>query len=190
VKRLSTGGEQGALLLAFGGVFAVTWNGLSWPLLTVLPREMERGSAAVLLGLLFPLAGFGLLVWAVRATLRWRRFGASLFEMTSLPGVLGGELAGSLHAGAGLLGARELLARLACIRRYVTGSGKSRSTHEEILWAEEERLAGSALTRGPRGMAVPVRFALPFDCRPSDPLESNDRILWRLEVTAALPGVD
>jgi hypothetical protein len=180
--------NRAGMLVAW--IFAVAWNGLSWPLLSVLPREMERGNAAALLGLLFPLAGLGLLVWAVRATLRWRRFGASLFEMTSLPGVLGGELAGTLHTGAGLMGAREFLTRLACIRRYVTGSGRSRSTHEDIVWAEEERLAGCALTRSPHGLALPVRFAIPFDCRPSDPLDSNDRILWRLEVTAAVPGVD
>jgi hypothetical protein len=37
---------------------------------------------------------------------------------------------------------------------------------------------------------LPVRFAIPFDCRPSDPLASDDSIVWRLEATAEVPGVD
>lgn len=171
-------------------VFALVWNGFSWPLLSVLPREMERNHTAALFVLLFPVAGLGLLVWAVRATLRWRRFGASTFDLAHVPGVLGGELAGTLHVGGGLLGARELKARLACIRRYVSGSGKNRSTHEDVLWTEEQRLPGSGLARGPHGLALPVRIAIPFDCRPSDPLESKDRVLWRLELRAEVPGVD
>jgi hypothetical protein len=185
--RIRCGNRSGMIV---GWVFALVWNGFSWPLLSVLPRELERNPTAALFGLLFPVAGIGLLVWAVRATLRWRRFGASTFELAHVPGVLGGELAGTLHVGDGLLGARELEARLACIRRYVSGSGKNRSTHEDVLWTEEGRLAGSGLVRGLHGLALPVRIAIPFDCRPSDPLESNDRILWRLELRAELPGVD
>jgi len=185
--RIRCGNRSGMIV---GWVFALVWNGFSWPLLRVLPRELERDNTAALFGLLFPIAGVGLLVWAVRATLRWRRFGASTFELARVPGVLGGELAGTLHVGGGLQEARALEARLSCIRRYVSGSGKNRSTHEDVLWTEEERLAGSGLVRGPHGLALPVRIAIPFDCRPSDPLESNDRILWRLELRAEVPGVD
>jgi hypothetical protein len=171
-------------------IFALGFGGASAPLLGALPRELEQGNAAALFGLLFPLAALGLLVWAVRATLRWRRFGVSTFELAHVPGVLGGELAGTLHAGDGLLGARELGARLSCIRRTVSGSGKNRSTHEAVLWTEEQRLPGSGLGRGPHGPALALRIPIPCDCRPSDPLPSRDRILWRLEVTAELPGVD
>jgi hypothetical protein len=180
--------NRSSLVVAW--VFAVCWNAISWPLAYQVPGELERGNPAVWLALLFPLIGLGMLVWALRATLRWRRFGSSVFEMTTHPGVLGGELSGRLRAGDGLFEAREFGLRLSCIRRYVTGSGKSRSTHEDVLWTEDATLSPRALTRGPSGVELPLGFALPYDCRPSDPVESNDRILWRLEVRADVPGVD
>jgi len=37
---------------------------------------------------------------------------------------------------------------------------------------------------------IQVRFRLPLDVLPSDDTNSNDRIVWRLQVTAAVPGVD
>ena len=176
--------------LVVAWIFAVTWNAISWPLASALPRELERGNHAALFGLLFPLFGLGMLVWAVRATLRWYRFGASRFELASVPGVLGGALSGTLHVGEGIAGATQFGARLQCIRRKVTGSGKSRSTHEKILWSEDTALPGTTLGHGPTGRTLPISFTVPHDCRPSDPLPSDDRILWRLEVRAEIPGVD
>ena len=44
--------------------------------------------------LLFPLVGIGLLVWAIRATLRYRRYGISLLELTTLPAPVGHALEG------------------------------------------------------------------------------------------------
>jgi hypothetical protein len=172
-------------------VFALTWNAISTPLVFLLPQEvLEKGNLAAGIGLLFPVVGAGLLVWAVRATLHWRRFGESLFEMARVPGVLGGEITGTLHASLALAASDGFVAKLSCIRRTTSGSGKNRSTHERILWTEEEPIAAAAAARGPHGIALPVRFAVPYDSRPSDPLPSDDTILWRLEVTATLPGVD
>ena len=176
--------------LTVAWIFALVWNAISWPLATALPRELERGNHAALVGLLFPLLGVGMLVWAVRSTLRWLRFGASRFEMASVPGVLGGELSGTLHVGEGVASATQFSARLQCIRRKVTGSGKSRATHEKILWSEDAAIPVMALTHGPTGRMLPISFTVPYDCRPSDPLPSDDRILWRLEVRAEIPGVD
>ncbi len=185
--RLRSSARAGVIL---AWVFALVWNGISLPLCFALPREIESGNHAAWIGALFPLVGVGLLVWAVRATLHWRKFGESRFEMPRVPGVLGGELSGTLHASLALAGSANFSARLACIRRYTTGSGKNRSTHERILWTEQERIPGTAAGRGPHGVALPVRFAIPFDTRPSDPLPSDDYILWRLEVSADVSGVD
>jgi hypothetical protein len=176
--------------MTFAWLFALVWNGVAIPIAVIAPGEIfDEGNHAAAICLLFPLVGAGLLVWAVRETLRWRRFGESLFEMSQLPGVLGGEVAGVLHVREGL-GDGALSARLSCIRRYVTGSGKNRSTHEDIFWSDEQNLPAMALRRGPNGHALDLRFAVPYDAKPSDPEPSDDYILWRLEVTASLPGVD
>lgn len=187
LRSAGRGGVVGAWIIA------AIWNGISSPIpLVFLPQEVigkgrwaEGAFAAI-----FPLIGLGLLAWAARVTLQHRRFGVSVLELARVPGVLGGELAATLHAGAALGEARELALRLACVRETTTGSGRDRSTTESILWMDEARATLAAAARGPAGLAVPLRFAMPADLPPSDPLPADCRVLWRLEAEATLPGVD
>jgi hypothetical protein len=177
--------------MRYAWLFAIAWNAISLPIAFLAPGEfIEKGNHAAAIAVLFPAVGIGLLVWAVHATLRWRRFGESVFEMLRVPGVLGGELAGTLQVGGELSATEAITARLSCIRRYVSGSGKNRSTHEDIRWSDEQRLPATALSRGPFGHALNLCFALPYDANPSDPVASDDYILWRLEVTTRMPGID
>jgi hypothetical protein len=172
-------------------LFAVAWNAISLPLAFLAPDAFfDKGNHGALIAMLFPAVGIGLLAWALHATLRWRRFGESLFEMSRVPGVLGGELAGTLQVGGELAASENIVARVSCIRRYVSGTGKNRSTQEDIRWSDEQQLPPTALARGPFGQALDLRFALPYDASPSDPVASDDYILWRLEVTTRMPGVD
>jgi hypothetical protein len=177
--------------MRYAWVFAIAWNAISTPIAVLAPGEfMDKGNHGAAIAVLFPAVGIGLLAWALRATLRWRRFGESVFEMLRVPGVLGGELAGTLQVGGELSATDVITARLSCIRRYVSGSGRSRSTQEDIRWSEEQRLPPTVLSRGPFGHALNLRFALPYDASPSDPVASDDYILWRLEVSTRVPGVD
>jgi hypothetical protein len=177
--------------MRYAWLFAIAWNAISIPIAFVAPGEFfDEGNHGALIAVLFPAVGIGLLVWAVHATLRWRRFGESIFEMSRIPGVLGGELAGTLQVGGELTASESIAARLSCIRRYVSGTGKNRSTQEDIRWSDEQQLPPTALARGPFGHALDLRFALPYDVSPSDPVASDDYILWRLEVTTRMPGVD
>jgi len=170
--------------------FTFFWNAVSIPACFIVPGEIfDKGNHLAAIGLLFPLVGAGLLVWAIRATLRWHRFGESTFEMTRFPGVLGGEVAGVLHAREAF-GGGDICARLSCIHRYVTGSGKNRSTHEDVLWSDEKLLPGVMLQRGPAGHALNICFQVPYDLQASDPVPSDDSILWRVAVAASLPGID
>ena len=50
---------------------------------------LEQGNRLALIGLLFPVVGAGLLVAAVRATWRERKFGVSVLELFVAPGDLG-----------------------------------------------------------------------------------------------------
>ncbi|HUS38130.1 MAG TPA: DUF3592 domain-containing protein [Pirellulales bacterium] len=80
------------LLAALG--FAAFWNLVSAPVLFFVPAEVRQGNYLALLALIFPAVGLGLAIWAVRCLLQWLKYRDSVFEMASVPGVIGGQLAG------------------------------------------------------------------------------------------------
>ncbi len=165
--------------------FAVFWNLISTPVAFMLPGEVfDNGNYVAALGFVFPLVGIGLATWAVIAVLRWRRFGASVFVMDPLPATPGGIVAGELRVPVGL-DADHLEATLSCVSKRTSGSGKNRSTRETIEWQDDRRID----LRGPTRARVPVRFELPADVPLTD-TASNPSIHWKLEFSAAVPGVD
>lgn len=164
-------------------IFTGLWNLISLPSAVLGAREaLERGHHAALLVLIFPVVGVGLLVWAVRATLRYRRFGVSVLELSTLPAAIGHVLEGQVRTPPGLRPAAGFRLVLSCVRR-VTSGGRNRSTSESIVWQDERRSPAG-------GLGVPVAFVIPADAVASTPSASGTRILWRLEVGAELPGVD
>ena len=181
--------------MVFTWAFAVFWNLISAPLLFQVPKEViEKDNKLALLGLMFPVIGLGLLVWAVRATLRWRKFGASVFEMSALPGVIGGRLRGRIQTALQSLPESGFEIKLSCVRRInrerTTGGTGNRNTTEKILWQEERTIDPAALGRGYRGVSAPVEFVIPYDCEPADESDPDNRVIWRLESSADVPGVD
>jgi hypothetical protein len=175
----------------FVWAFALIWLAISAPIAWMLRSEVvEKGNHVALVGLLFPLVGIGLLVWAVRRTMALAKFGDPLFEMDAVPGVLGGPLRGRirlrLRAGPG----DRIQLRVSSIRRWTTGSGKNRTTNERVLWSDEREIAPETIVFDGISPAVPVDLLLPFDCDPTDPETADDRKLWRLELDADVPGVD
>ena len=38
--------------------------------------------------------------------------------------------------------------------------------------------------------AIPIAFKLPITVEPSDSTDANNRVVWRLQVAASVPGVD
>src|SRR5215467_935005 len=76
-----------------GWVFAVLWNAVSTPVLVFLPKEAAKNPVAYI-GLIFPVVGVYLLVRAIRLTMAYLEFGKTRFEITPVPGLIGGELKG------------------------------------------------------------------------------------------------
>lgn len=173
-------------------LFAGLWNLISLPAAFFGVRQAFReGSYAGLFVLIFPLVGLALLVWAIRAAIRFRRFGVSRLDLDTVPAPIGRALRGTVVA-TGVTGPLEpLRVILTCVRRVTSGSGKNRSTSESILWQEEQRLPGQQ-TRSAEGMttAIPISFALPRDVEPSDATNPRNQVVWRLSVSADVPGVD
>jgi hypothetical protein len=178
--------------MSMAWIFAGFWNLISLPAAFFAVRQALRDQEyGVLFVLLFPAVGLGLLAWAIRSTIRFRRFGVSRFEPAALPFPIGRSLRGTVVATGALDLREEFLVTLTCLRRVTTGSGKNRSTSERVLW-QEERRASARQTRGAEGTttSIPVAFDLPADGVPSDESNPRNRVIWRLAVSAEVPGVD
>ncbi len=127
---------------------------------------------------------------AIMATIRRERYGKTYFEFDSLPISPGKKLTGriELHLASGAQHGIEV--RLCCVRRITTGSGKEQSTHDEILWEQEQNVPSNLLGFGTLGTSVPVSFDLPADAYESNSDNPRDKVLWLLRAKADVPGVD
>jgi hypothetical protein len=189
--RIEDAGRKGQYGL---WAFSALWNLIALPSAFLALQELHRsGNKLTLIALIFPIIGVGLLVAAARSTIRERRFGLSILELTTQPAVVGHGLGEPFHVASPLLPPGGFLATLSCLNIRTTGSGDNRSTTETIRWQEQQKVTGQRAAAGRDGglvTAVPVHFRLPADVAPCDDTNSNDRIVWRLQLAAAVPGVD
>jgi hypothetical protein len=185
VGRIASGSRKGVLLL---WIFTLFWNAASAPVIFVgLPTELHKGNYAILIALLFPIIGIGMIFYALNATLAWRKFGQSIFEMAAIPGALGGTLEGEIQVKTKLQPQHGLHLRLSCVRRTTSGSGKNRSTTEIILWQDEKWLRPDLPQTDLNATGIPIYFKLPGDQPESTP-SNGDGIHWKLEASAKLRG--
>jgi hypothetical protein len=171
-------------------MFALIWNLISTPIIFMLPKELHKGNTAALIALIFPVVGVGLAAWAIKCILRWRKFGESIFEMETVPGVIGGALSGKLNTGVDVNPESGFLLTLSCINRVVTGSGKNRSTREYVRWQDESLIKKEMYPYDQSGSAIPVLFQISYDSLETNEENPDNKIIWRLDVKASVPGVD
>jgi len=179
--------------LETGGALVLVWSiALLWLGMTVGSGALVHAKAGlpqqpgVLLVLLaFFAVGMLLLTLAVKATIRRMKYGRSVLELTSLPGVLGGELTGTILAPTSLTPEAAIHLTLDCVTRTYT----MRRQYCSLVWRVEKFLA-----TGGGSSAIPVSLAIPFDCpetTPEDPdAVSTTRVSWSLSARARTPGVD
>ena len=176
-----------------GAWLATLWNLIGWwPTGFLSARAaLKEGKPAAFLGLLFPLVGVGLVVRAIRATLRHRRYGVSRLELATVPGIIGRSLIGMVRAPSSIQAAQGFDVTLTCVRRVTHGGGKQRSTSESVLWQDVQRVQGQPF-RGPARMEthIPVAFRISGDAPSTDASNSANRVVWSLQVSADVPGVN
>ncbi|MEO8635786.1 MAG: hypothetical protein ABI587_10970 [Gemmatimonadales bacterium] len=183
-RRIRDGNWREALLLV---VVTVFWNAVSGG----VGYGIFSTSGLVgpqLLFLVFPLIGLGLIWLSALALLRLRRYGTSTFELATLPAPPGRLLAGRVHLTTSIDPPDGFTIVLRSVRITVTGSGKNRSTHESVLWELTRTMPGALQDAG--GISIPIALPIPADARETDERDSSDRVLWRLIVTAEVPGID
>lgn len=163
------------------------WNLLSWGAVIGGWDKIQQEKGLALIVFAFPVVGLLLLGWAIRAAVRWLKYGESTFELAEVPGVIGGQLGGVIHTQINIDPEDGFHLTLACLHLVTTGSGKNRSTTEKTLWQDEKVMARELMDQDTTRSAIPVLFAIPFDCLPTNP---KSRRFWRLTVEARVPGVD
>lgn len=173
------------LKVAWG--FTVFWNLVAVPAGVASAFEFLEGNRPAAFGLLFPLVGAGLLAWAVRQTLAWRRFGHTSLVMDPYPGAIGGQVGGTIDVRLPYDPQLKFRTSLSCLYSHMSGSSKNRRRSERVVWQ----------TNGV-AFAVPrfehTRLEILFDVDSglpeSDPKDESSYHLWRLHIEADLPGVD
>jgi hypothetical protein len=170
---------------------AVLLNMLALPLaIGATVKMLDTGDPKLLLPSAFGLLGLILLIGAIRATVRLKRFGKTYFEMTTLPFCPGSRVAGSIHVRLDSDATHGVDVKLTCFRRVVTRVGNNGSSQQLPLWEDSKNVAAGSLLRGPVDTIVPVEFRLPVDAFQTDHNNSSDQVFWLLKVKADVPGVD
>jgi len=175
----------------FYWVLAILCNMITLPFLfDMVPNFVRIGDPRVFLLLGVNLLGAILIVKALRATIRHRRFGDTYFEFDTLPFSPGERVGGRIHLKLDTRVEHGIDLRLSCVRKIVTGSGKNSSTSKVVLWQADQNIPAGAVGPGPLGRAIPVDFTPPPDSQFSNYDNPSDQVLWLLHAQADVPGVD
>lgn len=169
-------------------MFALVWTLISLPVFFIADRR--HGTAEFIVFASFPIVGAILLCVAIYQTLRRRKYGLSVCRFNELPIALGHTLQAEVETRVKEIPQDGFQLRLTCLRREVRRSGKSTSVNERILWQDEQRVGAGPAMPTPNGVRVPFRFPLPLEAEPADESDQRNRIVWRLEVIAEVPGID
>jgi hypothetical protein len=176
--------SEGALAW-FVTFFAGVWNAVSWPVAWMAWYDGRAERTPQLLVAIFPLAGAGMALWCAYLWLRRLKWGVSEFEMAAVPGVIGGPLAGVIHAPGGIRPADGFRLRLVCNESRSESNGGDSSTSVEARWEREQTIHRELLSGSQGRTLIPVKFLVPFGQPPS-----GDSITWQLEVKAETLGID
>lgn len=166
--------------------FTIFWNAISSPIPFILPAELAKGNHLAAVGLIFPLFGLGMLVWTIRQTLNWRRFGATLLQMDPFPGAIGGDVGGAMELRLAYNPKYRFRVTLTCQHVYTRRSGDNNRTVRDVKW-QDEQLA--QVQPGMHGTRLQFLFNPPGDLPQSSDADES-QYEWTVQITANLSGTD
>jgi len=169
---------------------ALFWNLVSFPSTHFIPKQTYLEDPKTLAVLIFPLVGIGLLIWALRETLRCLEFGKTYFQMTDVPIAVGHELRGAIQARFPKPPQHGIRLKLSCVNIVLSRNSKDQTSRQSILWRDEHSVAPQGLFASPMGTTIPVSFDIPPDARQTDSSDPHNAIVWLLQAEADVPGVD
>jgi hypothetical protein len=177
-------GARGGMYAIWG--FAIVWNLISTPAAFMFVDSWQKEGAVALLILLFPLVGIGLVVWAVKLTREWKRFGVTPLTMDPFPGSIGGDVGGEIQVNMPYQSGMIAKVTLTNIYSYVSGSGKNRSRKETAKWQDD---GYARIVPNASGVALQFRFEVPDGLHDTEEVTSS-YYFWRLNVEIEMDGVD
>ena len=157
---------------------AIFWSAIVGSMFFSGLDEFRRGSPVLVGTVPFLAISVGLYVWAIRLTLRWRKFGASMLVLETFPGVIGGRMRATLVVPSGVQPSTDLRARLGCHRIDHTKENSPEST----LWSTEVTLPVNQVMTLAEGAAHIIEFSIPTGVEPSSPLPEMEEIVWDVDV--------
>jgi len=107
----------------------------------------------------FVVVSTGLLILALRVTWIVAVSGASVLDLSTIPGVIGGEFTGAIHLPRALREGQSIRLILTCtVIPWSHTSGKSYCS-PHTSWQDDREIAASEIAQ--RGNVVPVHFTIP-----------------------------
>ena len=130
------------------------------------------------------------LLMAVSYTRGQLRFGKSIFEMSTYPGIDGEKLAGTIHTRMKGIPKGGFTLELQCdVTEIVTPDGRhTRDPSPVPVWKAKKKVPLGELNMGPQGVSVPVSFSIPADAQESDEWSSDKRVDWILSAFSSFQG--
>ncbi len=171
-------------------VVCIACNMVLIPVAASIPQLVRANDPRVFLVGGSCLIGVIPFVYALRASLRHRRFGDTYLQLDSLPVTPDGQLTARIHLKLDTDASHGIDLRLSCVRRTITGSGNDRTTVQTVLWQTDKNVPSGAIGMDPLGRTIPVEFAIPADAYVTDHDIPSDQVLWLLHAYADVPGVD
>lgn len=162
------------VLLGLAGAYLFVVLPLGLAVLRELGRDLWSVPGAILL----------LLAWGAFNVARQRlmqkgRLDAGEFQLAGPTGVIGGPLSGV--AVIPMKFPEDALLRVSLECRRIEKRGKHAGVTDTVLWRDSTRLQATLAAAHPSTTAVPVYFAIPFNCEPTGPLGAAT-IHWKLKV--------
>jgi len=172
-------------------VFALLWNALVWYAIVMGGENILRAfdeNHIFYFFVTFPFIGLWLVIYALKKTREWYKFGKTPLFLDPFPGQIGGRFSGYLDLPFSQSDADQAIFSLNCIRRYSQrdSEGKTR-WREDVLWQDRTNFKPDSY--GDKSLRIDFLFNTPADL-PASEDESDDYHFWQLHVRLAVTGID
>jgi hypothetical protein len=187
-KVVQSGAGSNKLMVGF----TIIWNIISYALAVFAMISTWGSGDEPWFILIFPLVGLALIIVTVRTMIRERKYGISILNLATVPVYLGEVFMGTVETSvsARLLPTDGFCVRLVCSQRssFLDREGDKRVT-EEKLWSEEQQVEAFVTGTGDT-LSFTISFTIPADLPATQLIPEDNRTYWRLDTSAAMPGVD